>query len=266
MSADPGSECSFFSRLKMRNGTFKLTSPARFADLEPMLAAELAARPRPIRRVLDIGVSIGATTVEFEEFLRSRGIAARVTGTDLFVEAHLVKFGNSATVLADAHGWPLQYDVSGVVIRPWIRRLDYFTLAAIPRLLAQRLLRAPLRRRITAGETLPVKMQSASLVDRNVELVENDIFRKTSEFVGAFDFIRAANILNTGYFSEDRLRIAFENLRAYCSGPGALLLLTRTNNGRNDATLFELAANGRFLPVARAGKGSEVEDLLVRKD
>jgi hypothetical protein len=261
---DPAEECEFFSSLKMRNGTFKLTRPSRFAGLNAEIASVIEERSKDLREVLDIGASTGSTTIELADFLGKLGCSPNVVGTDLFIDAHLVKLLPGLRVLADAEGWPLQYDIAGLPVRAWVRRLDYLTFTAGPRLLARALVRPRLRRKIREGQTTPVRMESRALAGRDVKLVENDIFALTPSFVGRFDFIRAANILNIGYFPADRMVLAISNIRSYCRGPGALLLVVRSvGPAMHDGTLFELKDGGRFEIRARIGKGSEIEPLVL---
>ena len=146
--ADPAAESQFFSKLKMRNGTFKLTQPARFASLEAEIGSRIAERAAHMQQVLDVGVSTGLTTIELADFLRAKGASAEVIGTDLFIQAHLVEITPEFRVLSDNEGWPLQYDLAGRPIRAWVRRLDYLTLMVAPRLLARSALRRRLRRMI----------------------------------------------------------------------------------------------------------------------
>ncbi|BCP53921.1 ATP-binding protein [Kaistia sp. 32K] len=261
--ADLARECEFFSSLKMRNGTFKLTRPSRFAVVEERFAPMVRARVKGPCAVLDIGASTGLTTIELADFLRAQGAVPRVVGTDLFIDAHLVDLAPGVHVLADPDGWPLQYGVAGVGIRAWVRRLDYVTLAVLPRLLARSMLRPRLRRRIAAGASLPVRMESRALVGQAIRLVENDIFVREPSFAARFDFIRAANILNLGYFRPERLRVAIANIHAYSRGPGALLLVVKTDGSKHDGTLFELGPEGDFQVLARIGRGSEIEGLVL---
>lgn len=261
--ADPVVESQFFSNLKMRNGTFKLTQPSRFAALETEIGPALAERAAVFRQVLDVGASTGLTTIELMDFLRAAGACAEVTCTDLFVEAHLMEIAPGFRVLADADGWPLQYDVAGRPIRAWIRRLDYFTLMAALRLFTRAALRSRLRRMIAEGCSVAVRMESRDLADRNIELVENDIFAPTPSFIGRFDFIRAANILNLNYFPVEHIRHAISNIRSYCRGPRSQVLIARSKGSRHDATLFELGWEGAFTVRARAGSGSEIEGLVL---
>lgn len=260
---DPAVESAYISGLKMRNGTFKQTSPSRFASLEAPLATALAPDADQIREVLDVGMSMGQTTVELADFLGTLGIPAELTGTDLFIDAHLIDVGTNLHVLTDAGGWPLQYGYYGRAFRPWSSRLDYLTLAAVPRALAQKMLRKTLLRKIESADTRLVQMVGQALRDRKITLVENDIFTPTDSFATRFDFIRAANILNKGYFAPDQIRKAISNIKAYSSGPGAFLLVVRTTGTENDGTLFKLSRAGGYDAVKRFGKGSEIENLVL---
>lgn len=263
---DPAAESAFFSALKMRNGTFKFTQPCRFSELERVIQPFVKERSGSLQEVLDIGVSTGVTTVEFANFLRSNGASAKVIATDLFINAHIVHAWPQLTVLADSEGWPLQYDFRGIVVRPWIRRLDYVTLAFVPRLLARWLLRARARALIAAGSSEVVQMTTRLLSnDGDILFVENDIMKRAPAFAGRFDFIRAANILNLNYFGERQINEAVANIRSYLRGPGALLLVTRTNSARRNAgTLFELLPSGTFQILKRIGGGSEIERQILR--
>ncbi|HEV7307783.1 ATP-binding protein [Ensifer sp.] len=264
-STDYTRESEFFAKLKMRNGTFKLTRPSRFRELETAFRPVLTERSERLREALDVGVSTGVTTVELLRYLETCGAAPRITATDLFIDAHIVEVATGIRVLADPEGWPLQYDVAGLAIRPWIRRLDYVSLAFIPRHLASTILQPRLRALIRSGRSEPVQMITRSLSDADsIAFVEDDIMRRSADFAGRFDLVRAANILNRSYFSNDQIRTAVANIHSYLSGPGSLLIVTRTNEkGENGGTLFEVGADGSFSVVKRVGGGSEVEDLIL---
>ncbi|OCP10176.1 MULTISPECIES: ATP-binding protein [unclassified Ensifer] len=264
-STDRARESEFFAKLKMRNGTFKLTQPSRFRELEIAFRPVLSERAAQLRDVLDVGVSTGVTTVELLRYLETCGSTPKVTATDLFIDAHIVEVATGVRVLADPEGWPLQYDVAGLAIRPWIRRLDYVSLAFIPRQLAKAMLQPRLRALIRSGKSEPVQMITRSL-SRNdsIEFVEDDIMRRSPDFTGRFDLVRAANILNKSYFSAEQICSAVANIRSYLKGRGSLLIVTRTNEkGENRGTIFEVGADGSFAALMRVGGGSEVEDLIL---
>ena len=262
---DESVEADFFKDLKMRNGTFKLTGKSRFIEIEKFFGCYFEERAHNIRAALDVGASSGITTAEFAYFLRAHGAQANWTATDPYIRAHIVNVTPGVRVLCDPDGWPLQYDIGGVAVRPWIRRMDYATLAFIPRILARKVLRRRTKALIDRGQSKPVQLISPRLTGReDVEFVEDDILKRRSSFAGRFDLVRAANVLNRNYFSVEHLGLAIGNVHAYLRGPGALFLVTRTNPARQNAgTLFELTDDRTFSVVDRIGGGSEIEDLVL---
>jgi len=237
----------------------------RFAEIEKSLGGVFAERAGNINEALDIGVSSGITTIEFADFLRMHGAEASWVATDLYVKAHIVEVAPGLRVLAAPNGWPLQYDIGGVAVRPWIRRLDYVTLVFIPRILARAVLRRRAAALIGRGCGRPVRLVSPRLTGRkDIRFLENDIMRHEASFEDRFDLVRAANILNRNYFPVESLERAIANVRSYLRGPGALFLVTRTNSAlENAGTLFELAGDGAFRAVDRIGSGSEIEDIVL---
>lgn len=263
---DPATEAAFYGMLKMPNGTFKLTRGSRFAEIEEAFGRIFAEEAARIHSVLDVGVSTGITTLEFADFLQSRGSPAEITATDLYVQAHIVQPFRELRVLADPKGWPLQYDICGKAIRPWIRRLDYVTLAFVPRILARAVLRNRVKALIQKGESKPVQLISKSLSGRSdISFIENDILTRSAELSDRFDLVRAANILNRNYFSDQDILRAVDNIRTYLHDSGGLFLVTRTNAAQiNAGTLFELNSRKSFKVLARVGPGSEIERLVLR--
>ena len=266
-TSDSDVESEFFADLKMRNGTFKLTRRSRFIEVDRAFASIIAERAHELHSVLDVGASSGITTIDLAEFLRHKGVTATITATDLFVRAHLVDVGPGLRLLTDSDGWPLQYDVAGVAVRPWMRRLDYFTLACVPRLVARMFAQRVARSMIGRGKSRVVELVSPRLARReDVELVEDDIMRRSPAFATRFDLVRAANVLNRSYFPPEDLERAIDNIASYLRGPGALFLVMRTNEARQNAgTLFELDQGRTFRVIARVGGGSEIEELIAGK-
>ncbi|BDA82965.1 ATP-binding protein [Aureimonas sp. SA4125] len=262
---DPGAEAAFFENLKMRNGTFKRTRPSRFTEIEKAFGPVFRERADTIRSALDIGVSSGVTSLEFLDFLGAQGSTVSLTATDLFLRAHIVGVAPGLRVLADPEGFPLQYDVAGTAIRAWVRRLDYATLAFAPLMIARHGLGRRVRTLIAQGRSRPVHLASPRLLHRrDVEVMEDDILIRRPAFAGRFDVVRAANILNLGYFTAGELESAITNIRVYLRGPGSLFLATRTNRaGGNAATLFELGPDCDFRPLKRLGGGSEIEPQVL---
>jgi SAM-dependent methyltransferase len=272
-------EDRFFTDLRTRNSTFKRTSSHRFIDLDKVIVENFQAMNATIRRVLDIGVSSGSTTLALSDMLRRGGFDAHVTGTDLSLDGHLVSVAPGVRVLTDDEGHPLQYDILGLTVRPWGRRADYGTgmvavraaLNAVWGKAAQRRLKDAISSGIAvvskdrARDIKTVRLLSPRLSGHSeITMEANDIFAATDRYIGNFDFIRAANILNRGYFKEDALRCALANIVRYLSGPGAWLLVARSTQGMHVSTLFRVCENGKYLEVIdRFGGGSEIEWLVL---
>ena len=254
-------ERAFFAAIKLSNGTFKTTNAGRFADVDDRLVAYLAEHDRSPRHCLDIAVSSGRTTLEWLHRMRAAGLEPSMTATDATMTAFLTRPRLGCAVLADRDGAPLQYDVLGHALRPWRRRLDYLTGYAILGALAN------LAYRLSGpGALTEIQLVSPPVADESgIELLEDDLTRPNPPALKArFDLVRAANILTPGTFSRAQLATMLATVRERLAGPGALLLVCRTDaEGVNDASLFRLGADGRFSVELRLGAGSEIEDLVL---
>lgn len=260
-------EDRFFTDLKTRNNTFKRTASDRFAALDASCLHLFDTTGTQLREVLDIGISSGSTTLALAQQLRASGQSPRITGTDLSMEGFLIAVSAHLRVLVDEKGHPLQYELFGCAVRAWRRRADYVTGMAIAQHILHRLSRDQIASGLRMGKPEPrkIRLLSPRLMERpDINVEKNDIFRLTDRFVGRFDFVRAANILNIGYFDERALRHALKNVVKYLSGPGAWLLVARTKGVETAATLFRVSQDGRRLIVMeRYGGGSEIERLVL---
>jgi hypothetical protein len=110
----------------------------------------------------------------------------------------------------------------------------------------------------------PLTLLSPSLRQfPQLRAVEDDILLNES-YTQRFHVLRAANILNLVYFDQPTLERMLLNLRARLL-PGGLLIVCRTNeSGVNNATIFTLKEDGRFVTTARLNEGSEIADLVLR--
>jgi hypothetical protein len=263
----PDVEDRFFTDLKTYNNTFKRTASNRFRDIDDCCVRHFEGAGAGLDEVLDIGVSSGSTTLDLGDRLNAAGQRVNIVGTDLSLTGYLMQVMPGLRVLIDENGHPLQYEVLGKAIRAWGRRADYVTGMVLVRGVLHFLCQDRVHRRLHEhdGSLRPLQLVSPRLRNRaDIRIEKNDIFTRTSHFVERFDFIRAANILNRGYFDETTLRRGFANVVSYLSGPGAWLLVARTNGAANAATLFRVSPDGkRLLVVDRIGGGSEVERLAL---
>ena len=266
----PRDETRFFTALKTANATFKRTNAGRFAEIDAAIVEECGRASLRVDQLLDVGISSGITTLELTETLRRAGHRAHVTGTDRSLVAMIVKLPMGCRALVEPGGHILQYDLLGMAVRPWRRRLDYFTgmillQAGIRTLFARAAAQAAQSAVGWHGRGNSVTLVSRRLAQvADIDLIEDDVTKRSARLEGRFDFIRAANILNMDYFTPEALARACTNLRSYMAGPGSMLLIVRTlGEERQDGTLFRMTADCRLEVIRRFGNGSEIERIAL---
>jgi hypothetical protein len=259
-------EARFFRSLKVRNRNSKQTARSRLDAMNALAIDLLKAPHRRIGSALDIGISSGVTTAELYDAFRNAGLSPSLVATDLSIYASIVHVSPDVRVLIDSAGDILQYDIRGFAVRPWRRRLDQFTGMALVKSAIEKRYAAAARGALNggAGKTERVALINPRLAaNDDIELCEDDLLKRNPDFADRFDFIRAANVLNREYFDDATLKAAILTLKSYLSGPGALLLIVRTNDetGHHGA-FYELGADGRLAAVKTVGAGSELAAII----
>ncbi|KZC18578.1 MULTISPECIES: hypothetical protein [Rhodanobacter] len=265
----PRMEEDFFTSLMTRNRTYKTTFHDRFSDINPYLQEYLLHHAPPTLRVLDVGISSGISTVELYDDLSRGGREVEVVGTDILIDAFLVKVFPRCYALVDPGGFPLRFDFPFVTMKPWVTRDDYYNGLFILRKFVNtlfthqvhRMLRNPDDARISEVKLVTPR----ALAKSGITVCTDDISRYNSEFEARFDFVRAANVLNSGYFSPTVLSAMVANIGCYLTEPEGSLLVVRTHEDRaSHGTLFRRGNGRHFEAVHRFGSGSEVEDIVLR--
>lgn len=264
-------EKRFFESVFLPNGTWKTTSYRRLDDLNA-LVLKLLPSARPLD-VMDVAVSSGVSTLEWLESLEQAGIECRMTAGDALADAYLVTVGSGLRVLVDRLGTPLQYEVAGkavkiplrksVMVRHGIALLYMRTMLALFVAPVLKAAKRPEAGRSVGIHWQPLKLVSPMLRKRNrIDVVEDDILVDRN-YRECFHVLRAANILNCGYFDEGTLTAMLVNLRDRLR-KGGLLIVCRTNDRNvNNGSILALGEDGRFQLVSRLNEGSEVEDLAL---
>jgi hypothetical protein len=270
-------EKAFFASIRLKNGTYKTTYPHRLDDLNEIINARLPAH-RPLE-IMDVAASSGVATLEWMDSLSGAGIDFRMTAGDLCVRAFLLSFGRFLNVLVDDTGYPLQFDLFGRAIAypPGPRLAARFpplyvgirtfrwvlpmAFAAVSKQLVGEPEGASARR-------LGVSCRRAALVsprlfDRKSLTILDDNLLRAGSFENRFHVIRAANILNRSYFSNETLLVMVANLRTRLRRLGLLVVCRTHDDGINHGTLFRLNPANEFEVVSRIGDGSEIEHLVT---
>ena len=268
----PRQERALFARMRLPGGIFKTTIARRLTDVDDAVVAALATVQRPAAplAVLDAGASSGTTSLELAQALGAAGHDVSLTLTDIALTASLVTLSPRYAALLDGNGALLQHFVAGQPVRPWRRRLDYVTQAWVLTAAANRRFARAVadgaidRARASARPILLVAPQV--IAHAGVRCEEADIFAPPpAHHLGAFDIVRAANVLLPEVFDADRIAVGLRHLAARLRGPGALLVLARSpapgSRGANRATILCLGDDRRLAVLSRIGPGSEIEHL-----
>lgn len=264
----PEMEEVFFTSIMARNGTYKTTYGSRFSNINEQLLRFISAGSISARNVLDIGISSGVNTLELAESLGAHGYEANIVGTDILIDAYLVRVLPNCDALVDASGFPLRFDLFGRSMKPWVVQSDYRNGFFLVRKGINVLFRS-LAARIRAGrqtsKTTHVQLVAPRLLeDKNIVVCDDDITRFNPDFAARFDFVRAANVLNKGYFDDGALRGIIRNIQRYLKPSAGSLLVLRTHESKeNHGTLFKLDSDNRFILLERFGTGSEIEHLVL---
>jgi len=265
----PRMEEDFFTSLMTRNKTYKTTFHDRFSDINPYLLEYLLHHAPPAPKALDVGVSSGISTLELYDDLRQGGLEVEILGTDILVDAFLVRVFPKCHALVEPSGFPLRFDLPLVTMKPWVTRHDYYNGLFILRKFintlfthrAYRILRNPGDARISEVKLVAPR----ALAKAGITVCTDDISRYNSGFEARFDFVRAANVLNKGYFSPTVLSTMIANIGRYLRKPHGSLFVVRTHENRvNHGTLFRRGDDQHFEVVNRFGSGSEIEDVVLR--
>ena len=271
-------ERAFFAGLKLRNGTRKTVTARRLDDLNAELIGALRRTASTPRDVIDVAASSGVSTAEWAAALQEAGFRPRVVASDLVMTAFFVSPRRRVRVLVDATDDPLAFEAGGRHLNARVAKTDLLN-GRWALVLGARWLyrwwsrREGLRERLRADSAGP----DAPLVTRtrltgwriaahpDIECIDDDIAADNPPHLRRrFDVVRAANILNLIYFAPAALEPMVRNLALRLRGPGAWLVVCRTvPDGTNQGTIFRLTDRGSFSAVARVGRGSEIEDLVL---
>ena len=264
----PKIEEEFFSSLKLRNGTYKTTFHKRFSEINEKIIKLLKTGDIKVDNLLDIGISSGISTLELSDDLHSAGYTSYIVGTDFMMDAYIVRVLPYCFALVDNTCYPLRYDLFKWSMKPWVIKKDYrsgfFILRKCINLLFQ------YRAKNTISRSKQTNIHNVKLITpklfghENIIVQKDDVTKFNHLFAEKFDFIRAANILNKGYFTSSELITIINNIKQYLTKPKGTLLIVRTHeNGDNHGSLFSIENHDRCNVIKRFGTGSEIEGIVL---
>jgi hypothetical protein len=234
--------------------TWKTTCANRHPLTDEIIAEFLRSRTSAV--VLDVGCSSGLTSADLIERLGDS--FSRYYVTDLFFS---IPYRVQAGVTYFYH--PLTKEC---IIRSDGRLIAYQEARAglMPlRLLAQRLLaQAPTHdpRQTRDAHMLHPRLRAQMSVDPRIVAQEFGVFDKWAN--GPVDVVKAANILNRGYFSPLELRAALDNLSGLLNPSGMFVVTDNPAEGVERISVFRPRPSGGLVRERDINGGAGVVEIM----
>ncbi len=266
----PDFERLLFRLITLPNGTTKNTSAGRLDDLNALMLPFLKNITSP--SIKDVAVSSGISTVEWIQYLKKNNVKPYIKATDLFAKAFLVIKSDSIAILCDQDLNPVLLEIRNTMFRTSFPKgsTRYFW----GKLLSGAVKRFWLQikpgkensfRDNTYPAVIPVELFTSALKNTSdIDFAEEDILLPPFENeINKYDVIRAANILNKVYFSNDGLEMILSNLASQLKTGGILAVCKTDDAGKNHAGIFTKKDNG-FILLQNMNGGTEIENIVHR--
>ena len=242
--------------------THKLTRPNRLAGPTGALCDRLESPARDTLQFLDVGASDGITTLEAVRILEAR-LERPIHACLIDPFIRLVRYRSGSTV---EYRTP---DQSPVMVRvgPIGLQLSSLDTARDPlsRALGRWYLGRAARRSMPVDATISL-VNPLVAADPSVTVLEWDVLRHNPALVDRFHAVRASNVLNHSYFSEEQIDHAISHLHGYLR-EGGWLLVSRSRvsgSGEVDHGSIWRKEDGRFALQHSFGTGAEIGTLVDR--
>ncbi len=241
----------FYTDIYAQNKTSKRTANNRFTDIDKISLKYLSNEN--LNTIHDVAVSSGITSDNFYELLQKEQINFKMDISDKYSLIHVKK--GFITKIFDADNqlffayWGIFFAGDKNIFFPLTVLLykiikkftenygsDYSLYLFHPKILKK-------------------------LQENKINIIEYDIFSSSVE--KKYSFVRCMNILNKGYFSDNELVKAINNIKKSLHEDGVLLIGRTNAKGINRASFFKKTGNG-FILLKDINKGSEVKNLVLK--
>lgn len=257
-----------------QNGTVRYTHNHRFDEFDTLAVSNIVSTcgTKRIIRVHDVGASDGRTSCDLYNRLN------QIYSADLSFFASdyapylyiLRRRGSANRLIVDAQDSVLQIIAPPFVFNV-VRRESkvFYPLNHLIHLLVRRFYAEPLLATYKAGDAdidrvrldlLCKECRSNLASNSNFHFDSYDIFKEPTE---PFDVVRAMNILNRDYFSEERLRKAIENIALSLNAGGLFITGSNTEAGTTVNGGIYQKRGDRFERLGASGSGSQVDALIT---
>ncbi len=207
---------------------------------------------------LDVGASDGIATHEATTFLQQcfPNVDVHTTMMDLY--SNLVRHhGLLYSIYRTTNEQPVLLKVGplGFRIGEGIRTRNPLNRFASWLILNWQWMQNGLRK----GKTISLINPIASS-DTRIESLEWDMMVPNPDLMGRFNLVRASNILNPSYFSNELLSLAINNLKKYLCDDG-LFIISRNGDDGENGTVWRIQ-NNVLHKIEDIGQGSLISELV----
>jgi len=256
-------------------GAYKRTYENRFQDFDKEIKPIIAEHISSFKKVniLDLGVSDGRTAVDFYALLKD--ILPDDYSYNITDYSPNIKVIGSGRVKVVLDG---RDNLTQIISPPFVlsSAVSKNILLYPVNLLALTWLKsfkvAPLMNKYKQGELATkeislfnVDLQKIACDDKNVELGQYSVLDKLP-FDKEFHIIRAMNLFNESYFSDEEFQAAFDNLKLGLADGG--LLIIGSNNDANtlvNGNIFQKTKCG-FKKIYKSGTGAPISNIAKYLD
>ncbi len=212
--------------------------------------------------ILDVGASSGISSAEWSAALDESGVDHTLHVADLVMWGSWTAW-NGLTFLYEPGVSPylLQADIAEFAFPS--------SSGSLWRACVFRIIKAVMPHRLLARLAKPVMLVGPAIRRRaesnsHISFHQFDVFESPPRLEGApFQVIRAANLLNKVYFSDDKLLVGLKNLLSLLDFGGVLVLARTLDDGSNHASIYVRSQNG-LDRVAVVGTGYKSDHLVTQ--
>lgn len=245
------------------DGVWKTTSNARLENTDKLII-ELMKKNNAgtLCRFMDLGASSGITTIESAEKI------SKATRTP-------IKY-----YLLDRYFYLLRYKRNGFYEyrtsneKPVFLKYAFFGIrlpvsehkhAYLSNIIASLYLSfSKFRKKMILDSKLP--LFTSDLLSNDIfEVIEQDCLNMNLPANTMFEYIRASNILNKAYFSDEQIKKIINNLKQYLEDKGYLIISRNLTDKDESSEIISIWQNNnnKLELVSSFNGGSEIDNLLV---
>ena len=225
-----------FSRIMQNlkiHGVWKWTGHHRLKDMDRLLSIYVAEQKWEKLHMLDVGASDGTTTFDTLAYLsRENKIPVAITIAEKDIRLLCVK-KNRATIYFNSSRQPILIRFGRMALcLEQMEGIEGIVFNRLASLLKRRYIRMLQYEDFSASRTISLINPSVSRCPA-IEVCEKDLFNPEMTWFCRYDVVRASNVFNLSYYSEQKIRIAIGILYQYLK-EGGVLLVSRNLIGRGD--------------------------------